>query len=93
METVLVIIISIGIVSLFLCVLLIKRNEMVADYRISLLNRLHKASLDDLHNRKMHDYEWRYKAYHKITYQEMFLKFWKDIDSFYDNYDFTKPRD
>lgn len=62
---------------LLMCVLL-HRNNRVADYRRAMLRVIEQAN-----EANPFDVDWRIKAYESVEYTEMWLKFWKPLDSFY----------
>jgi hypothetical protein len=83
-------------------VYIINRNRQVAEYRHRLLNQISNKINEDrkkiwkayLKNPKKglgkYEWKWRYDAYEKVTYDEMYWKFWKPLDSFYKDLSFIK---
>ena len=62
------------------------RNEYVFNFRKKMLGKISKGANLDIENKK--DWRWRYVAFDAISYDMMMFKFWKPLDSFYENKDF-----
>lgn len=60
-------------------VFMLYRNNRVRDERIRVIRQI-----GDLV--EMESDRWRWEAYEEVTYEEMLLKFWKPISSFYENH-------
>jgi len=75
------VVIAILYVAVFaLLIALLIRNNRVHDYRIDLIEQMFRFS----------DWEWRVEAYEEVSYFEQVLKFWKPLDSFYEDKSFLK---
>lgn len=74
-----------GVLTLFfgLCIFMLARNERVSAYRLELISRIGNASRRDIDNGNF-DYHWRWEEYETVSYNDMMLKFWKRLDSFYE---------
>ncbi|MFB6518610.1 hypothetical protein [Streptomyces sp. NPDC056401] len=68
---------------------MVHRNNEVWFYRRELLHKIRRAcNADILKNRES---EWRFKAFESVDYDRMVDRFWKPLDSFYDDLSFTDP--
>ena len=65
------------------------RNEMVSRYRGRLIQDIHNSCAVDINLRR--DWQWRYEAYDKVSYNSMVLQFWRPLDSFYPDQSFRHP--
>ena len=77
-----IITIIILLIILSLSIILLGRNHSVYHYRIEIANEITKKAKEDLNNNR--EWRWRYDEFEKVSYDEMFLKFWKPLSSFYD---------
>lgn len=64
--------------------MLYSRNDAVFMERDRVIEIVDKLAHKDMAGHK--DYTWRYDEFRKITYEEMFYKFWKPVKSFYKNH-------
>lgn len=70
---------------------LIFRNGEVRRYRQFLLSQIERAvTLDALEG--FDDYQWRLDAYEAVSYARMVVQFWRNIESFYPDLGFIRPR-
>lgn len=75
-------------------ILMLLRNQEVLRYRLKVLNLIHDRNMRDIHNAyylKILDTDLadrftrvRFEKFEEITYDQMFYKVWKSVDSFYD---------
>lgn len=72
-------------------VIVLIRNDRVLIYRQHLIGQIGEAISADLRDGQL-DYEWRWEAFHVVTYHSMVYRFWKPLDSFYPDLDFCEPR-
>lgn len=73
--------IGILVIGLFFSFYLLYRNHEVYKERQHILNKIKNFSkIDILESR---NWEWRYKEYEKISYEEMLYKFWIPVKDFY----------
>jgi hypothetical protein len=63
-------------------VFLFIRNELVYRYRIRLINEISERNHSDISNFD-YGYQWRWREYETVSYEDMLFKFWKSFDSFY----------
>ena len=75
---------SIAFLIIVMCVVLMIRTNAVAKYRSILINKIHKRYLENIEKGLEIDHRERWDEYKKITFDEMVWKFWKKVDSFYD---------
>lgn len=73
---------------MFMCGVLMVRNARVFRYRNRIIDRYHKAWKKDI--RAGRDGLWRCRVYDSVSYNEMVLKFWKPLDSFYKDKSFLE---
>ena len=76
-------ILVICLIVMALCVVMMFRNEAVYEYRMSLLGKVSDAAKRDIY--EGNDFIWRYHAYNAVDYDEMVMKFWKPLGSFYED--------
>lgn len=72
------------------CVLMLRRNKSVYRYRMHLLDQVSTAAQADIYVNNQ-PFQWRYRALNSVSYDEMFLRFWRPIDSFYPDRNFLDP--
>lgn len=65
------------------CLITFRRNNQVSKYRNELIQRVGALAQDDINNGR--GWEWRWRAYETVSYDEMLRKFWKPLDSFYED--------
>lgn len=63
------------------CIYMLIRNTLVYTYRTNLIHRISESNIEDISDGR--PWHWRYEEYNSISYNEMMLKFWKPLDSFY----------
>lgn len=87
----------ISFIAIIWSIYMFDRNQKVANYRMMLLHKINDRFNEDMVNclEKKKDpatfrWKWRYNAYEKITYQEMFWQFWRPLNSFYKDLSFIK---
>jgi len=74
-----------GVVVIWCCMYMMVRNNKIHEYRIRLLGEIHEKGVAEINEGKMvKDIEWRLQEFDKVTYDEMFWKFWRKVDSFYE---------
>ena len=73
------IIVTLGILFLLYCAIGLIRNTFVLRYRMNLIDRISTLNMREPEK----DGGWRWKAYDRVNYKDMLLKFWKPLDSFY----------
>jgi hypothetical protein len=61
------------------------RNQKVYRYRRRMADVVFSASV--------WDYKWRLQVYESVTYNDMMLRFWKPLDSFYPDKSFLDLND
>ena len=66
---------------LIFSVMMLFRNGKVYKTKIKVLDQIYKLDEQDIWNDK--PYLWRLEEFDSISYEEMLLKFWKPLDSFY----------
>lgn len=71
------------------CLFMIHRNYEVHRYSRNLLGLIDRASEQDIARHR--EFKWRFKAFDSVSYDEMVMKFWKPLDSFYADMSFTDP--
>lgn len=64
------------------------RNQALWRYRQNLINALYDARKADGY---LIDGEWRREVMNRVSYNEMFWKFWRTFNSFYPDKSFTEP--
>lgn len=69
--------------AIFLCLVLLLRNISVFNYRSMLLDKVSAKSLAEIDAQEFKNWEARYSEYSQVSYDEMVLKFWKPLRSFY----------
>lgn len=67
---------------------LFRRNLEVGNYRRRILNEVSRLARQDI--RSGRPWEWRYEMFVSVGYASMLLKFWKSLDSFWENKSFFK---
>ena len=72
------------------CVLMLRRNTTVYLYRMHLLRQVSEAAHADIYENHQ-PFEWRYRTLMSVSYEEMFRRFWRPIDSFYPDRNFLDP--
>jgi len=65
------------------------RSNRVYKERIKILAKIFTLNTQDIDNGKGYD-GWRYREFSKISYNRMWLTFWKPIKSFYKNVNLLK---
>lgn len=63
-----------------------KRLLEVASYRIDLLEKIYRLTLEEVVENKYKTFEdacWRVKIFESVSFDKMMFKFWKKVDSFY----------
>lgn len=65
-----------------LCAALWVRSNKVYQFRVDLIHEIGAAAARDIAAGR--DWRWRYAAYDEVSYNDMAVKFWKPLDSFYD---------
>lgn len=80
--SVLCIVIMMGIIAMM------ARNYAVFNYRRRLLRLVSDASRDDIINGRA--YYWRYDTFGTVEYDQMMLKPWRPLNSFYPDMSFTR---
>ncbi len=69
------------------CLVMMLRNTAVFNYRTRLLRLVSDASRDDIINGRA--YYWRYDTFGTVEYDQMVLKPWRPLSSFYPDMRFT----
>ena len=82
------IVLIIGLIMILGCFGALYRNSVVFKYRGEILRKMSIASKKDIKNGK--EWDWRHDVWDTITYNQMMVKFWKPIDSFYTDKKFIK---
>lgn len=84
-------------ICLILNLVLLVRNEYVCNYRIKLLNKisdLTQKDINDIDNikNKKYDWKWRYNVFGSVSYNKMWILFWKRLkpENFYKDLSFLK---
>lgn len=88
-EIVLMIGLVVAQVGMAFCLLMIYRNSEVYKYRRVLLRRIREAAKLDI--KKGREFHWRYDAFDVVEYDDMIMKFWKPLGSFYRDLSLTDP--
>ena len=70
------------LLGLVLCILFYIRNNRVFNYRTKICNKVYSFPVND--------YKWRVEIMESVSYDEMFWKIWKPLDSFYPDKSFIK---
>ena len=73
---------------LLIALLASRRVDAVYAYRKYLIDAIHERNIRDID--KGIEYEWRWEYYETVSYDDMMMKFWKPLDSFYKEKDFIK---
>jgi hypothetical protein len=87
LEIVLVVLYMIGIgcvVGIALIIVLMYRNERVYNYRKRVIENIGEIYQDEIAAGRLTT-NWRWKEFEKVTYRDMVKRFWKPLDSFYEN--------
>lgn len=66
------------------------RNVQVFKYRIKILKAVHLACQADIDSG--HPWEWRHEEFDKVSYNEMAIKLWKPLNSFWEDKSFIDPK-
>lgn len=75
-----------------MCVIFFIRNEFVSKYRGDMINDIYEANVKEINKTALDltgdslaelDTMWRWNEYESVGYNEMVLKFWKPLSSFY----------
>lgn len=74
------------LIVLAVCSLVTVRNALVLRYRTNLLDKVSTLAESDADG----DWEWRFETLESVSYDEMVLKFWKPLDSFYPDKSFIE---
>jgi len=73
-----------GITIIFiLVIILFRRNMEVLKYRLHIIDLISEKNREELEV-GIHYTGSRYKMFNQVSYDEMLLKFWKPLDSFFD---------
>ena len=56
------------------------RNMALYNWFAEKLMIIHEKAQKDIYNDK--DFQWRYREFEKLHYNEIFYKFWRRFDSF-----------
>lgn len=70
--------------SFSLCMLL--RNNAVYKIRMAIIDGMSVGARRDIEQGE--DYKWRYAMFDSVSYKQMLFKFWKNLDSFYQDKSF-----
>lgn len=85
METALVTILLAALIfsgiGLLVCMYGLIRNTQTYNYRQQLREEVSAAAKSDIENNL--NWEWRYSEYSKVSYEDMALKMWRPLSSFY----------
>lgn len=73
------VLVILSLITLFSLWVLLYRNDAVYNERIRII-----GIITELNVRDRTFSEWRWKEYHKITYNQMVNQFWKPVKSFYE---------
>lgn len=65
-----------------LLAVLFVRNNRVYEYQMSLLDEASKAAVRDIYAGR--DWQRNFDALDRVSYDRMWLMFWKPLDSFYE---------
>ena len=80
----LIIFIGFSTISLFSYFCFLYRNHEVCKERRRIIDKISYLAKIDIIGRR--NWEWRYKEYNKISYEEMVYKFWIPVKDFYKNH-------
>ena len=69
---------------------MMRRNNLVCEYRKDLVNRAYQAGLLDI--AAGGDGLWRYARFERVTYEQMLYQFWRPFSSFYPDEQEFAPR-
>lgn len=72
-----------------LALIMLIRNERVYDWRMDKLDEVISLTKQDIG--QGFSWVWRYDELSSVPHAEMVYKFWKPMESFYDNLDFLNP--
>jgi hypothetical protein len=64
------------------------RNDYVLAFRHKLIKQISAAAKADIEAGR--DWEWRYEIYETVSYDQMVYKFWKPLESFYQDRSFIE---
>lgn len=84
----LILIIVVGIIGIGVCIICLYRLREVYEYRNFILDLMSEKCKEDILNNR--DHLWRYVVFEKVTFGEMVNKFWKPLDSFYEDNKFLQ---
>jgi len=94
----LTVLITCAVLFLF-CAFLGFRNNQVCQFRMKLIDQIYDAALTDLDAWSISegsppDSHWRYDALKSVSYNRMWLMFWKPLklETFYDDLSFIYPK-
>ena len=90
-EPSITIIISLIALSILLVILMI-RNMQVGKHRLHIIEIISQKNIEEIES-GMRYTGFRYKMIEQISYNEMVLKFWKPLDSFYNLDDILKKEE
>lgn len=71
--------------------LLLIRNAKVAEYRLTLIDKIHDLNVAEIDTRPYDT--WRYSEFNKVTYEQMLYHFWKPLTAFYKDKSFLRERE
>lgn len=80
------VIFTLFVLAIAFCIYMLIRNEQVFKHRNRIIGRIGELADQDIAAGR--PWEWRYEAFGAVAYRDMHLKFWKSLDSFYQDKSF-----
>ena len=59
------------------------RISLVSREKVQILSEMSEISTKEIRNGEYENWKWRLDVYASVSFEEMALKFWKPVDSFY----------
>ena len=82
METFALSVLAFCIPGFVLSCVLLRRNNQVCEYRLTLLKAVSQKAQEDIYAGR--EWKWRYDQFEAVSYNKMWLNWWEPLESFYD---------
>ena len=68
-------VVVLGVIGTLFCLIMLRRNNKVCRFRVGIIDRIAALNQADIFNGRA-DYEYRWKQFGRVTYDEMCWRFW-----------------
>lgn len=84
MDAVTVVLLVLAALTMTMCLVFLVRNERVFKFRMKLNHNIYEKAVSDRKSGRRDPKRDYWDGYDTVSYDEMFWKFWRRLDSFHD---------